>query len=189
MLGRFFGIIMLLVLAVVFITGCLSVEKKEYRFKINADGSGEGMIRFVNIVSQDDNSKDVSFKDYAELVTDYLEGTKFEDDFPNMKVISKKLVEESGMLVGEVSFTFSAADSVGFFRYSNKDCAPLMYFLKNTNQTETVMETNGKVITGVTEPPFIIWDSGAKECTFKTKLIEDTTGTRNLVGLYHNWKK
>ena len=43
------------------LTGCLSTESKEYRFKVKPDGSGEGTITFNNIVSQDDDERDVSF--------------------------------------------------------------------------------------------------------------------------------
>ena len=68
----------MLAAAAVLLGGCLGVEKKEYRFTLNPDGSGSGVIRYVNVVSIDDNSgteeaKDVSFKDFAELVSDYLE--------------------------------------------------------------------------------------------------------------------
>ena len=169
-------------------SGCLSVEKKVYSFKIKPDGSGEGDIKFVNIVSMEDNDKDVSFKDFAELVTDYLQGTKFEDDFPAMRVTDKQLYVENGVLVGEVKFTFGTADSIGFFRPGKKDCAPLMYFVKTTSSQETVVESNGQVVTDVSDSPFLLWDSGAKECTFTTTLMSDTSGAHNLAAEYNNWK-
>jgi hypothetical protein len=175
-------------LAVLF-SGCLSVEKKEYRFKVKPDGSGEGTIRFVNLLSQDDNGKDVSFKDFAELVTDYLNGTKFEDDNANMKVTGKKLFEENGSVVGEVNFTFSSADSIGLFNYKGKNGSFFMHFGKSGGQSETVYESNGKIITGVSDQPFVIWDGGVSEFTFKTKINEDTTNVRKLTEHYKNWKK
>jgi hypothetical protein len=185
---KIFSIVALMATLAAIMTGCLSVERKEYRFKINPDGSGEGTIHFINIVSQDDDGKDVSFKDYAELVTDYLNGTKFESDFPNMKVTGKKLYEDKGTVNGEVNFTFTNADSVGFFTFKDKGCSMLMHFAKS-NQSETVIESNGKIITGVTDSPFIVWDSGAKECTFTTRLFEDSTGYRKLVEHYRSYKK
>ncbi len=76
----FLRISMLIVFSLVLInlTGCLSTEYKEYIFEINSDGSGEGEIIFYNLVSVEDDEKDVSFKDFGELVSDYIEGTNFE---------------------------------------------------------------------------------------------------------------
>jgi hypothetical protein len=174
--------------AVMLFTGCLVFEKKEYRFKINDDGSGEGTIRYVNIVSSDDNGRDVSFKDYAELVTDYIEGTKYEDENPGLKISGKKLFEENGALVAELKFSFSTPDSAGFFRIPGQNCSTVMYFIKNSGGQETVTESNGKIITGVGDSPFIVWDSAVKEFTFKTSIQIDTTSSRSLVVMHRKMK-
>lgn len=172
--------------------GCLGVEKKEYRFTLNPDGSGSGVIRYVNIVSIDDNSgteeaKDVSFKDFAELVSDYLEGVKFEDDHPYLKVTGKRLLEENGVLVGEVAFTFASLDSVGFFRRAQCECCPVLYFNKTETGDETFAETNGRLVEGVASSPFIEWEGGAREFTFKTTALSDLSGTRSMVEYYRTW--
>jgi len=178
-----------LALLVLLTAGCLSVEKKEYRFTLKADGSGEGTIRFVNILSSDDNGKDVSFKDFAELVTDYLDGTKFEDDYPVFHVTGKKLLEEHGQLVGEVNFTFSSFDSAGFLRTAKCDCCPVLYFINTDKGQETVTETSGKVHTGVAPSPFIEWEPKARELTLKTTLMEDTSSARSMISHYRMWKE
>lgn len=183
-----------LLAAVAFLfSGCLGMEKKEYHFTLNADGSGNGVIRYVNLVSIDDNSgteeaKDVSFKDFAELVSDYLEGAKFEDDHPYLKVTGKRLLEENGVLVSEVTFTFSSLDSVGFFRRAGCDCCPVLYFNKAETGDETVTETNGRLVEGVASSPFIEWEGSAREFTFKTTALSDLSGTRSMVEYYRTWK-
>jgi hypothetical protein len=174
-----------------FIAGCIQVEKKEYRYTLKPDGTGTGTIRFVNIVSQEDNDKDVSFKDYAELVTDYMDGTKFEDENPTLKVTGKKLYEEKGVLVGEFNFTFASLDSVGFFRAANCACCPVLHFAKSSSSTgggETIASTNGQLVEGVTDAPFIKWDSGAKEFTYAATLGIDTAKTHSLLPHYKKWK-
>lgn len=189
---RIAAFIMLAAVAVM-LGGCLGVEKKEYRFTLNPDGSGSGVIRYVNIVSIDDNSgteqaKDVSFKDFAELVSDYLEGAKFEDDHPYLKVTGKRLLEENGVLVGEVTFTFASLDSVGFFRRAQCDCCPVLYFNKTESGDETVTETNGRLVEGVAASPFIEWEGNTREFTFKTTALSDLSGTRSLVEYHRTWK-
>jgi hypothetical protein len=183
----------MLAAAAVLLGGCLGVEKKEYRFTLNPDGSGSGVIRYVNIVSNDDNSgtdeaKNVSFKDFAELASDYLEGSKFEDDHPYLKVTGKRLLEENGVLVGEVTFTFTSLDSAGFFRRPQCDCCPVLYFNKTEAGEETVSETNGRLVEGVASSPFIEWEGSAREFTFKTTVVSDLSGTRSMVDYYRTWK-
>jgi len=169
--------------------GCISVEKKEYRFRMNADGSGAGTIRFVNIVSSDDNGKDVSFKDFAELVTDYLQGTKFEDDYPALHVTGKKLVEENGQLVGEVSFTLASFDSAGFFRAAKCECCPTLFFIGTDKGQETVTESSGTIITDVAPSPFIEWQPKSGDLTLKTTLMEDTSNIHTMLPHYRQWAK
>ena len=178
-----------ILVGLVLMTGCITVEKKEYRFKLNADGTGDGTIRYVNILSSDDNGKDVSFKDFAELVTDYLQGMKFEDDYPAFHVTGKKLLEENGLLIGEVAFTFASFDSVGFLHHAKCDCCPVQYFINTDKGKETVTESNGSVVTTVAPSPFIEWEPKIHDLTLKTTLMDDTTGARSMISYYRSWKE
>jgi hypothetical protein len=186
-------VIMLSAVAGFLLSGCLGVEKKEYRFTLNPDGSGSGVIRYINLVSIDDNSgsdssKNVSFKDFATLVSDYIEGTKFEEDNPRYKVTGKKLFEENGVLVGEVTFTFTSLDSAGFFRRAGCECCPVLYFNRSETGDETVTETNGRLVEGVASSPFIEWEGKTREFTFKTTAMSDLSGTHSMVEYYRTWK-
>lgn len=176
------------------ISGCLSFEKKEYRYTLNPDGSGSGVIRFVNIVSTDENAgseeaKDVSFKDFAILISDHLEGNDFENSNPNLTVTEKKLYEENGVLIGEVKFTFTNFDSIGFFRKPKCDCCPILFFNSSASGGETIVETNGKLVEDVASSPFIEWDGKAKEFTFQTTAQNDLSGARSMVEYYRTWKE
>ena len=189
-----FIVVIMLAAAVVLLSGCLGVEKKEYRFTLNPDGSGSGVIRYINLVSIDDNSgsdssKNVSFKDFATLVSDYIEGTKFEEDNPHFKVTGKRLMEENGVLVGEVAFTFASLDSAGFFRRAGCDCCPVLHFNRSDMGDETVTETNGRLVEGVASSPFIEWEGSAREYTFKTTAMSDLSGTHPMLEYYRTWKE
>jgi hypothetical protein len=191
---RVIAIVLFAAVSAFLFTGCLGIEKKEYSFKLNPDGSGSGTIRYINIVSQDDKSdseegKDVSFKDFAELVSDYMDGTKFEDDHPYFKVTEKKLYEENGILIGEVKFTFSSLDSTGFYRKPKCDCCPVLYFNKSDGGEETIAETNGKLVENVASSAFIEWEGNTREFAFKTTLLSDLAGTRSMAGYYRTWKE
>jgi hypothetical protein len=180
--------LLLLTVTTFLASGCLIAEKKEYVFKVNKDGSGSGTIRFVNLVSQDDEEQDVSFKDFAELVTDYVQGDKFQDDNPQFLVTDKKLYEQDGMLIGEVSFTFSSWDSAGFFRTNDCDCCPTFYYFEAVNN-ETYESSNGEYLGENGKLPLIVFPSETKEFTFTTTFLTDLSGTHSLLEHYKSWKK
>jgi hypothetical protein len=167
--------------AMLLLTGCLAAQYKIYRCKLNADGTGSGTITFVNLHSQDDDSSDASASDFKDLVSDYLNGSKYEDENPRIHVTGKRLYEEKGVLMGEVTYTFDHADSAGFIL--NSGC-PIIFVPGNT---ETILESNGKILTAAT--PAISWPGGTTELWYKTSTDADTTKMRSMVELYRNWKK
>ncbi|MBK7381342.1 MAG: hypothetical protein IPJ03_20570 [Ignavibacteriales bacterium] len=169
------------------VSGCLTTQYKEYSYKVNKDGSGSGKILFYNIVSQLDDGKNVSFKDFGELVDDYLNGTRFEDDNLKLKVTDKKLFEKDGMLMGEVAFNFESLDSIGFFITKNCDCSPIMYHLSNYN--ETFIESNGKWLGADGNFPVIVWEDGSRELKFKTAAQEDVTEANSLLPMWKTYKE
>jgi len=173
-------------LVLINLTGCLSTEYKEYIFKINSDDSGEGEIIFYNLVSVEEDEKDDSFKDFDELVSDYIKGTKFGNDNPNYQVTTKELFEKDSILVGRVEFAFTNFRNIGFFKSEDCDCSPLMYYMGDFG--ESYSESNGNYLGEEKDFPVIIWASDANEIYIKTVVQEDLTGTHSLLKLYHTWK-
>ena len=170
---------------VTLISGCLTVEKKEYRLKMTGPTSGKGTIKYINIVSQKDNDKDVSLKDFAELITDYYQGDKFEKDFPDLKNIQKKLYEENGTLVAEFTFDFDSLSHVKIFQF-DKD-APYMCLIKESFNSEEYDTSNG--IYNWNNLPVIFWKKNTKDFAFNTKMSIDSTKTVSLLEHFRNWEK
>ncbi len=175
------GIIML-------ISGCLTVERKEYHFKINPDGSGTGTIKFVNIVSVEDEETDVSIQDFQALIDDYLNGNVFEEQNPGYQIVEKRLYEQDGILIGEIEFTFPNIEAAGFFRDNDCKCASYYYYL-GSSLSETLIHTDGENLFEKYEIPVIRWQSDNKEFNLVTMVQEDMENAHNLVELYREWKK
>ena len=115
----------LIFLLAVITSSCLTVEKKEYTFKLKNNHSGELTIKFINIISMMDDTVDVSASDFEELITSYIDGDQFEQDYQNATVRSKRLFEKDGVLCGEVIIDFNDLKSVGLFQYDTK--GPYMF--------------------------------------------------------------
>jgi hypothetical protein len=167
------------------LSGCLTTEFKEYRFTINSDGSGSGKITYVNIVSEEDEGENVSFKDFGELMSDYIEGQQFETDNPRYNVTRKELIEVDGKLNGVIEFTFANADSIGFWRYNTS--SPWLYYMGSLS--ETLKETDGKYLGNDRDFPIICWEPGSRSFYFKTVVKEDMTNAHALLPLYKTWQQ
>ena len=176
---------MLLMGLMIGLTGCLTPEYKEYYYTINDDGTGEGRMKFINLVSEEEDEEDVSAKDFGELITDYYEGEQFSEDNPHLTITDKKLYEEEGMLMGEVWFTFESADSIGFYRYEDCNCCPWMLYIGSIS--ETYLESNWTFLGADRDFPMIVWDDGQDEFYFKTHLKEDMSNGHELLPLYKAW--
>ncbi|MCF7794397.1 MAG: hypothetical protein K9N09_10585 [Candidatus Cloacimonetes bacterium] len=179
--------IAVLVLLSLLINGCLTTENKLYSFKINPDGSGSGTVIFENIVSEEDEGKDVSFDDFGELIDDYVNGTVFETDNPGYNIKRKEIYEENGKLYGKFVFTFDNLEDAGFYRYEDCSCAPVMYYMGSLS--ETLLDTNGNYLGYDRDFPIIVWPANATEFSFKTNVKEDMSDAHSLLPLYKTWKE
>ena len=180
----------LLLAALCFIlSSCLNTEFKQYFFKINADGSGTGTIKFINIVSEEDEEQNVSTTDFDTLINNYINGTTFEEENPNFNVISKELFEENGVLNGKVEFTFNDFQDIGFYHYQRSEHAPILFYLGSFS--ETMLETDGEYLGGAEDEdegiPMIVWAPGTTEFTFKTALKDEMSNAHTLLNLYNLW--
>jgi hypothetical protein len=167
------------------VSGCLTTEYKEYTIKLNDDGSGEAAIKFINIVSQMDDSTDISKDDFNQLISDYIEGDALQNDFPDAKIISKKLFAENGYLCGEVNLTFDSLSSVNLFQFDKQ--SPYMSYVNS--YSETYVESNGLYDENVM--PVVFWNKNIKKLYLKTQIteVDEDTGFVSLIENYRNWEK
>ncbi|MBI5324704.1 MAG: hypothetical protein HZB41_05445 [Ignavibacteriae bacterium] len=180
-----FNMILVLIIGLIFINGCLTVEKKEYKVKITGPNSGKGTIKYINIVSQKDDGKDVSMKDFAELITDYIEGDKIQNDFPGIKNVNKRIFEEKGVLCAEFTFDFDSLHRIKLFKY-DKD-SPYMLLVKESFNNEEYVESNGEY--NINNMPIVFWNKNTKDFSWKTKVATDSTNIISLLDQYKSWEK
>ncbi|MER3524697.1 MAG: hypothetical protein C4326_11730 [Ignavibacteria bacterium] len=181
-MNRLFGFS--LFLALVALNGCLTVEYKEYRFTLKNGQPGEATIRFINILSESDDTTDITRDDFQTLLETYLSGNKLERDNPGFRNMKKRLYEDKGMLCGEISFTFDSLSAVRLFKFDA--CSPYMYYASNPLSSETLVETNG--IVGEQWMPIVFWKSDTREFYVKTKLSSEARFRKSLLKQYREWQ-
>ncbi|MCF7857956.1 MAG: hypothetical protein K9N07_01325 [Candidatus Cloacimonetes bacterium] len=183
------GILLLLLISFM-LSGCLTAEFKEYVFRINPDGSGNGSIEFINIVSAESEGEDASPEDFEDLISSYIQGNTFETNNPGLEVTSKKIYRAYGVLNGKVEFTFKDFQKIGFYHYQRSKQAPIMFYLGSLS--EIYYESNGEYIGGEEEKyeiPMLVWAPGTSEFTFTTQLQNDMTNTHSLLDSYNEWNE
>lgn len=174
-------IILIALLSIILCSGCLTLGYKEYRFKINPDHSGTLTIKFVNIKSTSDEGVSVDsvrFRDYSELINDFVNGSRMEEDFIRAKVVSKKLFEENGQLCGEVVLTFDSLSQVNIYQYDKNG----PYLLLGNVLNEKFADSNGKQ--GPDYFPAVIWDNKMTALYLKNTVDEKIDSAYELLSLY-----
>lgn len=172
-----------LIASLLLFTGCLTVEKKEYKYNIKSDGTLTLTINYYNIMSQDDDGADVSFKDFGELISDYVNGEKLLESYPDGKILDKKIFEKDGKLCGTAVFEFPGLLAAKLKQYNNK--GPLMLYLGAFS--ETFENSNGEYLGA--DFPLIFWDEKMKELSYSTIVTSDITNCRPLIKHYKTWEE
>lgn len=180
--------ILLLIIAGVLslnLAGCLTVETKEYSFKIKKGSSGTGKIKYINIMRSDDSSATIE-SDYNDLITTYLNGSKPEDELLGVKNVKKRLFEEDNHLCGEITFEFDDITSLKFYKYSDK--AWCYHISSNSlglfGGNESYFSSNGTF--GGENMPVIFWNADEKEFSFKTTVSQNDKKNMSLIEI---WRK
>ncbi len=175
--------IVLIFLAVCF-SSCLTIEKKEYTFEVNDDGSGSLRIKFINILSMKDDTANVAKSDFLELVTNYIEGKQMEQDYADATVRSKRLFEEGGVLCGEVILDFKTLRSVGIYLYDAN--SPYMFNINSFIDSEAFVSSNGQY--GGDIMPVVFWPKTLSRLKLSTSITIPDETTISLVDEYRMWK-
>jgi uncharacterized protein YceK len=177
--------IFLVAIIAVLMTGCLTVEKKIYKVELKTPSSGTATIKYVNLLSKKDENRDVSLKDFAELITDYFEGPKYEQDYPGARNIKKRLFEENGVLCSEVIFEFDSLETIKLFKL-DKD-SPYMFYTGSTGCQEEITESNGTQ--GNQQMPVHFWKKDAKILEWTAVVLKELTDCVSLIEQYRSWEK
>ena len=164
--------------------GCLTVETKEYSFKLKKGNSGEGKIKYINIRRTMDSTSSIE-ADYDELINSYLKGSMPENEMSGVKYVKKRLFEEDNQLCGEITFEFDNIETLKFYNYKNKVWA---YNLGGSvslfGSNETFFSSNGTY--GEANMPVIFWDDNEKTFEFKTVTPPGEVSMESLLGM---WRK
>ena len=164
------------------LSSCLTVERKEYVFQFTDKTSGKLIITFYNIMSVAENGLDVSEKDFTELTSEYLEGNKLAQEYPDARVRNARLYEKDGKLCGKVIVYFEKPEDVKLYQHQGK--GDYMLYI---NMAEYYQSSNG--IYGGQNMPVVFWDRNLKELRLTTTFTPPDGKVVSLAEKFRAWKK
>ncbi len=176
--------LIILIFVAASISSCLTVEKKEYTFEINKDGSGSLKIKYINILSMKDDTANVTKSDFQELISTYIDGEQMEQDYPDAVIKSKRLFEEGGVLCGEVIMDFNTLRSVGIYQYDLN--SPFMFSINSFLESESFVSSNGEY--GGDIMPVVFWPNTLSRLKLTTSVTHPDETTISLADEYRLWK-
>ncbi len=152
-----------------FLSSCLTVEKKQYTFEMNGKNGGTLTIKYINIMSNVDSAGVTEVKDFEELNDTYVKGTKLEETYPNATNFKKRLFEENGVLCGEVSMDFPDLTAARLYQMDKK--SPYMFYASSVDG-ESYLESNGTY--GGEFMPVVIFPNNSKKLIVTTSVSKPT---------------
>ena len=175
-----------LLVFIVFATGCLDVQYKDYEFILNPDGTWRGTITYRNIISRSEDDKDASETDFQQLINDYYLGNALVEENHQFQNIEKDLYIEDDTLIGKMTFTFQSIDSMGFYKDENSEYSS--YFFYDGTLKESLMKTNGEYLGEKRDFPLIKWGGEETHFTFSTASNQNMDDAVSLVNQYREWQ-
>jgi hypothetical protein len=144
----------LLVLMLAVLPGCLQVRMTEHRIKLNKDGSGEHMLRMIDIRSDGVTDSAVAH-DYRVMISSFDAGVEKEFQAKARVMVDKKLYARGDTLFGELTYAFKEPAAVEGLRVREDE------LFVNIPQEREVLRTNGKIVTLDGGVQRIVWSRDA----------------------------
>jgi hypothetical protein len=145
------SIVVMLLLAAV--PGCLQVRTTEHRIRLNKDGSGEHMLRMIDIRSDGVTDSAVAH-DYRVMMSSFDAEVEREFEAKARKVVDKRLYTRGDTLFGELTYSFKEPAAVEGLRVREDELFVIV------PPEREIVRTNGKMKeVGTTRR--IVWDRSA----------------------------
>jgi len=186
----------LILAAALLLSGCLWVQSAQFRIRVSPNGSGAGMVRYNNICYAPNAITDsISTTDVGDaltsLLSDYLHGHAFEEEYTQAHVTGKRLFRQDSMLVGEVTFTFDSLPAFSFYRYRDAKgefISQLVHPLFGLYHT-AVLQSNAPYTARAEGNAVLVWPAATQEFDFTVGTTLDSLFPTKYLSLANAWSK
>jgi hypothetical protein len=158
---RAFSFALIAASAVLF-PACLLIRTTEHRIKLNENGSGEAMMRLVDIRS-DAPTDSGQARDYSVMMASVQKEGVTEFEQGGRKVISKQFSVSGDTLTAEIVYTFPGIEQVEGLKTREDE----LFFVVSDGRE--IVRTNGKIKSWVHGAQRIVWPRDAKRLMYQIR--------------------
>ncbi len=144
----------------VILPGCLLIGTTEHRIKLNANGSGEAMMRLIDIRS-DAPTDSALARDYSVMMASVQKEGVTEFEQGGRKVTSKKFYASGDTLTAELIYTFPRLDQVEGLKVKDDELFVVVH------EGREIVRTNGKIRSWIHGSQRIVWPRDAKRLMYQ----------------------
>lgn len=156
--------------------GCILIRTTEHRISIKADGSGEAVLRLIDLRS-DEQTDSLVQRDFRIMMSSYdKEGV--EDFARRGRTIERRnMYARDDTLIAEISYSFESLDAVEGLRVTETELYVVVAGARD------VVRTNGRVEEWQDGSRRIVWKRDARRLLFQIRERSLPPST-SLAGLY-----
>jgi hypothetical protein len=144
------------------VSGCILIRTTEHRINLRSDGSGEAVLRLIDIRSNE-TVDSLAERDFRIMMSSFgQEGTNdFEEN--GRKLTTKRLFARNDTLVAEIEYTFTGLGAIEGLHVTNEE----LYLV--VNDSREVVRTNGRVEMWQKTSQRIVWKRDVERLLFQIR--------------------
>ena len=148
------------VLPALLLSGCLLIGTTEHRIRLNENGSGEAVMRLIDIRS-DARSDSALARDYAVMMASIQKEGVEAFEKGGRKVTAKRFYASGDTLSAEITYTFPNLDQIEGLKVREDELFVVV------NEGREVVRTNGRVKSWTRGAQRIVWPRDAKRLMYQ----------------------
>ena len=142
--------------------GCILIRTTEHRITINDDGSGEAVLRLIDLRS-DETVDSLVQRDFRIMLSSYEREGEENFEREGRTITSKKLYTRGDTLYAEIAYTFGNLMAIEGLHVTEED----LYVV--VPEGREVVRTNGRVTSWLGEAHRIVWSRETRRILFQIR--------------------
>ena len=162
--------LLILVFTVSLGPGCILIRTTEHRITLNPDGTGEAVLRLIDLRS-DETVDSLVYRDFTSMMSSFQQDAVRDFEQRGRTITAKRMFTRADTLIAEVAYTFTSLLAIDGLRVTEEE----LYVTVNENCE--VVRTNGAVVAGEDGGQRITWKRNAPRLFFQIRERSFPPGT------------
>jgi hypothetical protein len=140
--------------------GCILIRSTEHRISVNDDGTGEAVLRLIDLRS-DETADSLVQRDFRIMMSSYEKEGEKEFSRQGRTITGKKLYTRADTLYAEITYMFANLQAIEGLHVSDTEVYVVV------PATRHVVRTNGEVESWTGDAKRIVWKPGVRRLLYQ----------------------